>query len=939
MKGMNPVKSSPALLIPVFLVLSSVLIADSPPPNTIPLFAERPEFNEISLDTFLMLSWQYFDVLQVGGYSASQVYDKLIDSANMTGMFVCISPNPVARWATWPEHRVARLSFNLFSDTTAFGRPEWYGQEAFGTTFSKDTVVEYFSAPVFDEILEDEIDLMDTYFGDESQVWFYNVFDEAPSRQWHYMVHDSMWTGTDSVATLIDDYIPNMYTQDRGPDSLPTLEEVDPQGTFSWLKHAVDTGDPDHTIVCPFGLFHETTWAGLPIDYGTFEDQVSSIESYLYMEYQGYGSPVLPEPVDNWPEYFLFDCYPFRQVGVNYLATHPYTVNSVSSPLDTTLFAHFEEGMDSTFITVRETALEQEREIPALYYPQIIGKCGGDVMWNSQETALDYSSYSYRIPTPQEFLVNCNIALMRDIRALIPYCMKSYTSTEGPSQESVFVAGFMDQNNIPFDAPYEEWVYTDRWRSDFEVIPPDSYPPFSDSCRLCDDFDPLWDLPDRPTTSGEQQLQDYYTWKFTAYGMLWNSMRETYGQIAWIAPEYTGLHWWEDSSDCLDINTLNDRVEPQIRLFNDGDDNGYAFYVNRNCYDPEVAVNIILWPDKIPSGVPYNAKLLDHSRRFLMELGDDLDYDYHFFSDTLEAGQARLVQFFSGNLPADIRITAPDITASAGTAINVRDFSFAAEAVISVNATFYNMGTLGASDVIVHLYDLTEEEVLDSDTISFSGLPSTGYECDDVEVNFTWRTDSDDIGIHILQIEAETLPNEPDTDDNSTKAVFEIRPRDYAGTILDDPWNMTEATGPGAPAWHTNDVVSTSGWCSTYSDSISGMFEGTVSNPSATNSLVLNTGGSGDQISTRLFDQFSMIAKAEEEMTVTVHWLDEDLSSHSVTLAETIDEDWAVIGPVDLNTGSSGWSSKDAIRFWLEFSIAGTNIPKDVRIGWIKLTE
>ena len=87
MKGMNPVKSSPALLIPVFLVLSSVLIADSPPPNTIPLFAERPEFNEISLDTFLMLSWQYFDVLQVGGYSASQVYDKLIDSANTVLVF------------------------------------------------------------------------------------------------------------------------------------------------------------------------------------------------------------------------------------------------------------------------------------------------------------------------------------------------------------------------------------------------------------------------------------------------------------------------------------------------------------------------------------------------------------------------------------------------------------------------------------------------------------------------------------------------------------------------------------------------------------------------------------------------------------------------------------------------------------------------------------
>ena len=775
--------------------------------------------------------------------------------------------------------------------------------------------------------------VMASYFGDEPQVWFYNTFDEAPSRQWKRMVDDT---------STVDDYIPNLYTQTRhlvGSDSLPTFEEADPAGVFSWLKHAIDAGDSTHTVVCTFGLLHSLDWADQEFEHGTFHDQANSIRSYLNMKYQGYGNPTMPIPVDNWPEYFLFDCYPFRQVGVNYLMLNPGTENSVSSPMDTLLLEHFEEGMDSTFITVREVALDQEREIPALYYPQTIGKCGGQVMWSSDSIEIDYASYSYRIPTPQEFLMNCNIALMRDIRALIPYYMKSYTSTEGPSQESVFVAGFLDQNNMPFDAPYEEWVYTDRWRSDFEVIPPDSYPPFSDSCRLCDDFDPLWDLPDRPTTTCEQQLQDYFMWKFTAYARLWNSMRDTYGQVAWIAPEYTGLHWWEDYAECLDIVTLNDRVEPHIRLFNDGDDNGYAFYVNRNCYDPEVAMNIILWPDTIPSGVPYNAKLLDHSRRFLMELEPDLDYDYHYFSDTLEAGQARLVQFFLGNLPADIRITAPDITASGGGALNVRDFSFAAETAVSVNATFYNMGTLGASDVIVHLYDVTEEEVLDSDTISFTGLPSTGYECDDVEVNFTWRTDSDDIGIHILQIEAESLPNEPDTDDNSTEAVFEIRPRDYAGTVLDNPWNMTEATGPGAPAWHTNDVTSTTGWNSTYTDSISGMFEGTIGDPTAANSLVLNTGGTGDEIQTRLYDQFSMVAKAEDEMTVTVHWIDERHDTLSVTLAETIDDDWGVIGPIDLNTGSSGWSNGDAVKFWLEFSIAGHSTSQDIRIGWIKLTE
>ncbi len=249
-------------------------------------------------------------------------------------------------------------------------------------------------------------------------------------------------------------------------------------------------------------------------------------------------------------------------------------------------------------------------------------------MWSGDSTHLDYPTYSYRIPSPQEFLLNCNLALMRGAVALFPYCLRSYSGTTA-NGDSYFTVGYLDNNNMPFDAPYEEWVYTDRWRSDYDVIPPDSFPPFSDSCRVCGDFDPLWDLPSRPTTTGERATEDYLMWKFAAYARRWNSFRKTFAQVAAIAPELTQLHWWEDYAECLDAVTLNDRVEPHIRLFNDGNDNGYAFYVNRNCYDPEVAVNIILWPDTIPSGVPYNAKLLDHSRRFLMELQSDLDYDYH----------------------------------------------------------------------------------------------------------------------------------------------------------------------------------------------------------------------------------------------------------------------------------------------------------------------
>ncbi len=177
-------------------------------------------------------------------------------------------------------------------------------------------------------------------------------------------------------------------------------------------------------------------------------------------------------------------------------------------------------------------------------------------------------------------------------------------------------------------------------------------------------------------------------------------------------------------------------------------------------------------------------------------------------------------------------------------------------------AIFYNMGTAEALDVVVNLNDLTDSIVLDTDTISFSG-----YVCDNERVTFSWQPGSSDIGIHILEIEAEALENEPDTNDNSTRVVFQILPRDYARTVLGDPWDMTEATS-SIPTWYTNDIESlTSSWnSSAYTDSISGMFEGVLNNPSSPNSLYLNI---GSDLSTRInadkYFNFSICRKSRSK--------------------------------------------------------------------------
>ena len=155
--------------------------------------------------------------------------------------------------------------------------------------------------------------------------------------------------------------------------------------------------------------------------------------------------------------------------------------------------------------------------------------------------------------------------------------------------------------------------------------------------------------------------------------------------------------------------------------------------------------------------------------------------------------------------------------------------------------------------------------------------------------------------------------------------------------VLGDSWDMDDDTGS---SWHTNDIISLSGWSSTYTDSISGMFEGTISNPLLTNKLELNLGsGSADYIPTRLYDKFSMVARADCELTVTVHWKDSRGSSGSLELDTPIDSDWGEIGPFDLTDGSSGWADENIQELWLEFTAATHSAATDVRIGCVELTE
>jgi len=247
----------------------------------------------------------------------------------------------------------------------------------------------------------------------------------------------------------------------------------------------------------------------------------------------------------------------------------------------------------------------------------------------------------------------------------------------------------------------------------------------------------------------------------------------------------------EDYEDAASVGSsdsvLSIFVQPEIRVFKqDGSNHVYLFYVNRQCRQTGNPMYVMINDSTIPySYISGNA--LDHSRRFIIPVSN-IRRDF-FFDDTLEAGQARLVEFVNaGAMDADIRITDPDIVAFYSGTKKTRDFEFTAGDDIDIEATFYNMGTDSTDDVIVTCTDLTDNQEIDRDTLDFDGIPASGWECDSDNGIFTWETDSSDVGIHRLEIHAEPLNGEPDTLDNTAMAVFLIQPRDYATQVRGDAW-------------------------------------------------------------------------------------------------------------------------------------------------------
>ncbi|MBD3277346.1 MAG: hypothetical protein GF388_03515, partial [Candidatus Aegiribacteria sp.] len=287
------------------------------------------------------------------------------------------------------------------------------------------------------------------------------------------------------------------------------------------------------------------------------------------------------------------------------------------------------------------------------------------------------------------------------------------------------MSSLLDRHDIPFDAPYEEWVYTGRWPdSTFEYIRPDSLPPWISG------FDPLYTLPTVPDTSGEGQKKTemLMEWLFTPYADLHNHLYDILAEVKTIGPEMYDLWWSAGScSDSVDISYDDTPIpggfiSPVIKIFEDSSQTTcYLFYVDRYCEANGNPYEITYNPDDLPQHATCSAWLLDHSRRFIME-GTYNDTIYTFL-DTLDAGEGRLCELVdpSSGLTADLRITSPDIWMISGTDTTTNIRATVNDSV-TIYADFYNLGTVARSNVTATLYDSTESSQIGTDNIAFSGL-------------------------------------------------------------------------------------------------------------------------------------------------------------------------------------------------------------------------
>ena len=625
------------LVLPLMLAASMLASAGEPPDNTIPVLGIRinrnlyPELAGVTLGHIITLSWRHFDGVDAWGWASDTSTTNAAGSCDSIGLLLVLLPaemgsfiepsEPNGLWFRWSEQDL--------EDDSAFVHPAlpyWDGLDS-----------ARIAGAMWDTVQTRMNDLDDASEG-QPAYWFFGLWDEANTNQRAHMV----MADTSAQYGEYYGYFPDMFTQARSRvDGTPAMEEVDPEGVFSWLKSAFDntgTSIPVTTTIGTLLTYDTLRYPALdtiPHANGTLADMGRCVRAIRDMTFLG---PSGSQGALDAPDLICFDRYPFRQVDIH-----------VESHMGDTCWIYLvdqaEESMDTVVLNAGN--------MPVYFYTQLFGGFGGPNMRDTHDHLL-YRSLMYRQPSIAEVRMLCNLALMHQMKGIFPYDIRSYHEWPGDTLHDWIACSLLDWNLIPFDAPYEDWVYTGRL--DEDVCSPESIPPF-------DGYDPLFELDQAPVVSGERGLQNYYQWKFAPFANIWNGLRDVLGEVKTVGPEIRDL-WWLDGTGHPDLVQLTwdgyGWDTPECRVFTDGDEHYYLYYVNRCCVDSSHIISLSFLYDSLPDA---NAFALDHTRRVIVQARDSRE-DLFGLTDTLEAGQGRLLELIPfGTLAADLRITEPDVWA------------------------------------------------------------------------------------------------------------------------------------------------------------------------------------------------------------------------------------------------------------------------------------
>lgn len=413
------------------LIPTASSLASEPSSDEIPIIGQRFVWWQYTPEFLCELAWKHFDGFEMEGFSSDD-YGALIGQADSAGLLVVFCPSGLTE--------MSRLGITGRGHFGNLGQADAYVvSDDIG-----DSLIDSLTAGSMQSELEDTIEAVVNALADGSALWFWRLWDEPATNQRANMMPDTL---------LYDDYFPSMFTQDT------SMVRVDSASVFSWTFRELLDQDTLHGVSTVFAGMpsidqSNCNWAGFHHDISVPDSSTHAriIRSFCNMRHQSWPIPQGGGGVtDNFPELVMVDIYPFRHVGTAFQESQSYTP-ALGDSLNTWLLDHAESGMDSTFLPALGEGVD------ACYFPQAFGMCGGEKMWSFNDSLgvweIDYDSYNYRIPTPAEFRMLVNVALLHQAKGIFPYCLMSYSEGSGPGQ--FFAASLLDLEMIPFDAPYED---------------------------------------------------------------------------------------------------------------------------------------------------------------------------------------------------------------------------------------------------------------------------------------------------------------------------------------------------------------------------------------------------------------------------------------------------------------------------------------------------